>query len=417
MTTKYQRPAGAYTGASGLANRSKYQDDANATPKRAISSAKVDGDVNYLVDALNSIDEASGTQASISARLAVALNDDGTLKTSVAGAMDEFVVHTTAGTLARVDNSTFTLAGGDFTATYTANRRVKLTVAGGTLVGDVVSSTYAAGLTTVTCVDLYDNSGALGVLSSAPMQVAYAPLTPGVRGNQMRKVESLSFPAVGATYDVTTSNTDLVIKRAGSIVARVGAGGVSGMAAASVGTAALGSDVASRLLPTGVVVPFAGSAAPTGWLFCAGQVVSRSTYADLFATLGTTYGAGDGTTTFALPDLRGRVPFGLDAMGGGSDGGRLSVANTLGLTGGAEKKSGTTDAYTLTIADIPSHSHGIQSGNNTTGTGNYVDNGSVSSTDPGASTLPVGGGGGHSHGIGNFDVMPPYMLLNYIIKA
>ena len=61
-------------------------------------------------------------------------------------------------------------------------------------------------------------------------------------------------------------------------------------------------------LPTGVVVPFAGATAPDGYLLCYGQAVSRSTYSDLFAAIGTTYGAGDGSTTFNLPDLRGRLP-------------------------------------------------------------------------------------------------------------
>lgn len=55
---------------------------------------------------------------------------------------------------------------------------------------------------------------------------------------------------------------------------------------------------------TGTVLPFAGSAAPTGWLFCHGQAVSRATYAELFGKIGTTYGVGDGSTTFNLPDTR-----------------------------------------------------------------------------------------------------------------
>src|SRR5215204_4407081 len=67
---------------------------------------------------------------------------------------------------------------------------------------------------------------------------------------------------------------------------------------------------------TGEVVPFAGSMAPAGTLFCYGQTVSRTTYAGLFAAIGTTYGAGDGSTTFSLPDLRGRVAVGKSDMGG-----------------------------------------------------------------------------------------------------
>jgi microcystin-dependent protein len=103
--------------------------------------------------------------------------------------------------------------------------------------------------------------------------------------------------------------------------------------------------------PVGAVTAFAGSVAPTSWLLCAGQDVSRTVYAPLFAVIGTTYGAGDGTTTFTVPDMRGRAVAGLDNMGG-TDAGRLSIANTLGTTAGAE-------TVTLTSAQsgVPAHSH------------------------------------------------------------
>jgi microcystin-dependent protein len=79
---------------------------------------------------------------------------------------------------------------------------------------------------------------------------------------------------------------------------------------------AAAATVAGGLAPAGVLLPFAGSTAPTGWLLCAGQAISRATYAGLFAVIGTAYGAGDGTTTFNVPDLRGRIPAGKDNMGG-----------------------------------------------------------------------------------------------------
>lgn len=63
-------------------------------------------------------------------------------------------------------------------------------------------------------------------------------------------------------------------------------------------------------IPAGVITAFGGAAAPTGWLMCDGAAVSRTTYADLFAALSTSYGVGDGSTTFNLPDLRGRIPVG-----------------------------------------------------------------------------------------------------------
>jgi microcystin-dependent protein len=116
-------------------------------------------------------------------------------------------------------------------------------------------------------------------------------------------------------------------------------------------------------IPTGTVNAYAGSTAPTDWLLCFGQAVSRSTYSALFAVVSTTYGVGDGTTTFNLPDLRGRGIAGADNMGG-TDAGRLSLANTLGTSGGSE-------TVTLTAAQsgVPAHSHANTVTNNTVSTG------------------------------------------------
>lgn len=70
-------------------------------------------------------------------------------------------------------------------------------------------------------------------------------------------------------------------------------------------TASQAAGAAAQLVPSGTVFHFAGSAAPTGWLICDGSAVSRTTYATLFTAIGTTYGSGDGSTTFNLPDCRG----------------------------------------------------------------------------------------------------------------
>lgn len=105
-------------------------------------------------------------------------------------------------------------------------------------------------------------------------------------------------------------------------------------------------------VPAGALMPFAGTAAPTGWLIAGGQTVSRSTYSALFAALGgvaSPYGIGDGSTTFNLPDLRGRVPAGLDNMAG-TAAGRLSTAVTLGIGQGQQ-------AVTLTAGQVPPHAH------------------------------------------------------------
>lgn len=91
-------------------------------------------------------------------------------------------------------------------------------------------------------------------------------------------------------------------------------------------------------LPPGSVMPYAGASEPSGWLFCYGQAVSRATYAALFSAIGTVGGVGDGSTTFNIPDLRGRVVAGQDDMGGVSAD-RLTApfnGDTLGVAGGSE---------------------------------------------------------------------------------
>jgi microcystin-dependent protein len=114
-------------------------------------------------------------------------------------------------------------------------------------------------------------------------------------------------------------------------------------------------------VPAGTVVPYAGITAPTGWALCYGQALSRSLYSNLFSIVATTYGAGDGSTTFNLPDLRGRLIYGKDDMGG-------VAANTIitayGIDGSALGAGGGSQNRTLSIAEIPSHSHSV----NLTGT-------------------------------------------------
>lgn len=106
--------------------------------------------------------------------------------------------------------------------------------------------------------------------------------------------------------------------------------------------------LAAAVVPTGAVMPWAGTGAiaPTGWAFCEGGAISRTTYATLFAVVGTSYGIGDGITTFNLPDLQQRIP-----VGRGSDSAGYSLS-TLGDTGG-------TTSVTLTSSQVPPHTHGL----------------------------------------------------------
>ena len=89
---------------------------------------------------------------------------------------------------------------------------------------------------------------------------------------------------------------------------------------------------ATDAVPPGAIMAFGGSAAPAGWLLCDGSAVSRTTFAALFAAISTAYGSGDGSTTFNLPDLRGRAAVGKDDLGG-SAANRLQVSTTVNTTG------------------------------------------------------------------------------------
>lgn len=179
----------------------------------------------------------------------------------------------------------------------------------------------------------------------------------------------------------------------------------------------------------GTVKDFAGDTAPNGWLFSYGQAVSRSTYSVLFALLGTTYGIGDGSTTFNLPDLRGRVTAGKDNMGGSSANRLTDLTNgvngdTLGDTGGLE-------SATLLQANLPnvtltttiaagqgSHVHTIADPSQSAvfaggGFGGWIPNVQTTS----AATLPAMTGTTPTGGSGTaVNVVQPTIVLNKIIK-
>lgn len=181
--------------------------------------------------------------------------------------------------------------------------------------------------------------------------------------------------------------------------------------------------------PPGIVVPYAGTSAPAGWLLCYGQAISRTTYAALFAAISTTYGAGDTSTTFNLPDLRGRVVAGQDDMGGTSadrltdQSGGLD-GDTLGDTGGSE-------THTLTEAQLAahthgagtfvaaSHRHGISGAQDvdTAGNDNARIGGDGTDVMSGFSgTLAVSGTSGSTGTDAAHNNVQPTIILNYIIK-
>jgi len=170
----------------------------------------------------------------------------------------------------------------------------------------------------------------------------------------------------------------------------------------------------AAILPVGLVLPYAGTSEPTNWLFCDGRSVSDSTYSVLFAVLGTTYGNSGGAGTFDLPDLRFRVPVGADDMGTAAGAASRDTGTTYSSGTGNEGSEGGANTHTLVEGEIPAHAHGVTPGTYLFATttlavdGNATNvlhaSGSVSNT-----FASYGGSGAHEN-------MPPFTVMNYIIR-
>jgi len=143
------------------------------------------------------------------------------------------------------------------------------------------------------------------------------------------------------------------------------------------------------LVPVGSINAWSTNTAPTGWQLCDGTAVSRTTYAALFAVIGETYGAGDGSTTFNLPNLKGRAIVGRDSS--------QTEFDTLAETGGAK-------THTLTTAEIPAHQHNISAythtvnQSNALGTHDHTFSGTVASAGDHSHSITITDPG-HSHTI------------------
>jgi microcystin-dependent protein len=181
------------------------------------------------------------------------------------------------------------------------------------------------------------------------------------------------------------------------------------------------------VIPIGGLLPYIGSSAPnSAFVLPFGQAISRTTYATLFALTGTTFGPGDGSTTFNVPDLRGRAVFGQDNMGG-SAAGRITAAGgnfdgtVVGNAGGAQN-------HTLTTSEMPVHNHGITDPGHT----HTLSQGNITGLQgggPGAAIQSLASGSGittsssttgiavNNAGSGNsHTILSPAMVLPFILR-
>ena len=150
--------------------------------------------------------------------------------------------------------------------------------------------------------------------------------------------------------------------------------------------------------PPGSLMPFAAATAPVGWLLCDGAAYPRAEYSALFAAISTTWGAGDGTSTFNVPDLRGRAPV-------GSGTGTGLTARSLGGKGGEE-------AHALSVAEMPAHAHEMNAaaggGSNLSSDAIPPNNGVYGGRN--MTTTYAGATGPHNN-------MQPFAVVNYLIKT
>jgi microcystin-dependent protein len=195
----------------------------------------------------------------------------------------------------------------------------------------------------------------------------------------------------GASYTITIPSVEkwYIIHNATNAPQTIKAGGL-GVSVSSASMTTIycdGTDcfAPAQAVPTaiGAVTDFAGTAVPAGWLLCYGQAISRATYAALFGVIGTAYGTGDGTSTFNVPDCRGRVTAGADNIGGTAAG---------RLTGYSVATSGGSQTHTLDVSQMPFHGHGVSDPAHAHPIGDPGHAHTYSQTQP-TSTSPLGGGG------------------------
>lgn len=150
-------------------------------------------------------------------------------------------------------------------------------------------------------------------------------------------------------------------------------------------------------LPIGGIIAFASDTIPNGWLLCDGRAVSRTEYAELFKAIGTEHGSGNGSTTFNLPNPKGRTLVGKDSTD--------TDFNELGKTGGEK-------THTLTVSEMPSHGHDFNYGERLVAQkgSDYAVPDYTNLTGKKITVSSVGGGQAHNN-------LQPYLAENFIIKA
>ena len=216
--------------------------------------------------------------------------------------------------------------------------------------------------------------------------------------------------------DDSVGAAELVDNSVGAAAINISGNGTSGQYVTSDGDGSFSYTTPTAAFLSGMIMPYAGSSAPSGWLLLYGQAISRSTYSSLFSAIGTTYGSGDGSSTFNVPDLRGRTIAGQDDMGG-SSANRLTD-QTGGLNGDTLGDTGGSETHTLTEAQLAAHTHGAGSYVAAFPTGGpAVAGGEGNRGTTSVNNLTVSGTSGSTGSGSAHNNVQPTIILNYIIKT
>lgn len=258
-----------------------------------------------------------------------------------------------------------------------------VTVTGNNTIGGLQTLAAGANIASAATVDLTAATGNCPRITGTTAISAFTMTT----GQQMLLVADGALPL---TYNATTN------KIVGGVSVTLAAGGLVQIFKDLSGVIQTTPIGVISGVPTGTILNFGGTAAPTGYLGCDGSNVSRTTYATLFAAIGITWGAGDSVTTFGLPNLARRV-----AVGSGGSG-TATLGNAVGNTGGAE-------THTLTTAELAAHTHPLSGGPNAVTPASIVTV-SANATPSSSNTGSAGGGGAHNN-------MQPSAVVLSIIKT
>lgn len=309
-------------------------------------------------------------------------------------------------------------------------------------VGGTVSLGVSGSTASVTGTNLqyggFKFTGSLSVTNTVTFAsyAGFAFISNGTTGSQ-----NLSCGISGGTFVTVQPSETVPVWSDGANFYRLAVIG-GGIGTTGTGQVVLASGAAltnpTGVLPPGIMAPYAGTTPPTGgaWLYCDGSPVSRTTYAALFAVCSTSYGSGDGVTTFNLPDMRGRTAFGYDS---GNATGRMTGNTGQGISASTIGNIGGEQTHVLNINELATHNHGTSdpshshnatnwqgpANNSAVGylasqdaLGNAIQANASSGTNPYV-VLPAYTGISINNTGSNFghNTLPPGLITGYIIKT